>query len=48
MVRLIVLTVDCDMNVTLGAVLVATLICLGMAGHFQSVLAASDLSAFHY
>jgi len=29
-----------------GAVLVATLICLGMAGHFQSVLAASDLTRF--
>jgi hypothetical protein len=29
-----------------GAVFVATLICLAMAGHFQSVLAASDLTRF--
>ncbi|KAK7061727.1 ubiquitin-CONJUGAT-2 domain-containing protein [Favolaschia claudopus] len=29
-----------------GAVFIATLICLGMAGHFQSVLASSDLTRF--
>ncbi|KAJ7068286.1 hypothetical protein C8F01DRAFT_602502 [Mycena amicta] len=29
-----------------GAVFLATLICLAMAGHFQSVLAASDLTRF--
>jgi len=29
-----------------GSVLLFTGICLAMAGHFQSVLAASDLSAY--
>ncbi|KAJ7047364.1 hypothetical protein C8F04DRAFT_936995 [Mycena alexandri] len=29
-----------------GAVFIATLICLAMAGHFQSVLASSDLTRF--
>ncbi|KAJ7180098.1 hypothetical protein C8R43DRAFT_971674 [Mycena crocata] len=29
-----------------GSVFIATLICLAMAGHFQSVLAASDLTRF--
>lgn len=29
-----------------GAVFIATLICLGMAGHFQSALASSDLTRF--
>jgi len=28
----------------LGTVILFTVICLAMAGHFQSVLAASDLS----
>jgi hypothetical protein len=31
-----------------GSVILFTIICLGMAGHFQSVLAASDLSGYPY
>ena len=30
----------------IGTVILFTVICLAMAGHFQSVLAASDLSAY--
>jgi len=32
---------------TLGTLILFTVICLAMAGHFQSVLAASDLSEEH-
>lgn len=31
-----------------GTVLLFTVICLSMAGHFQSVLAASDLSEYRF
>lgn len=44
----VLLQPGCTLSLTsfTGTVFLFTLICLAMAGHFQHVLAASDLSEF--